>query len=397
MTDLRSHWTLDPAVTFLNHGSFGACPRPVLAYQSRLRDELEAEPVRFLARELEPRLDEALEVLGRFIGARGKDVAAVPNATAGVNAVLRSLELQPGDELLVTDHGYNACRNAVEFVAQRAGAKVVVANVPFPLRSPGEVVERVLARVGPRTRLALVDHITSPTALVFPIAALVRELDSRGVDTLVDGAHGPGLLELDLSAIGAAYYTGNCHKWLCAPKGAAFLHVREDRQAKVRPLIISHGANATRTDRSRFRLEFDWPGTFDPTAILSVPEAIRFLGGLLPGGWPALMAANRALALDGRDALCRALEIPPPAPDEMLAAMATVPLPGICRPEDGPFDPLQDVLYREHQFEVPMWVWPSPKARLLRICAQRYNAKEDFERLAALLPRLALTVPSPRA
>src|SRR5262245_23236209 len=241
---LARHWTLDPEIAYLNHGSFGATPREVLAEQQRLRERMEREPVLFLARELQTRIDEARAALAPFLGARNEDLVFIPNATTAVNAVLRSLAFQPGDEILVTNHGYNACRNAVEYVAQRSGARAVVAHVPFPLRSPDEVVETVLAAVTPRTKLALVDHVTSPTGILFPVEQLIVELRERGVPVLVDGAHAPGMVPLDLNALGADYYTGNLHKWVCAPKGAAFLWVRPERQQPIRPVVISHGANA---------------------------------------------------------------------------------------------------------------------------------------------------------
>ncbi|MCC6765225.1 MAG: aminotransferase class V-fold PLP-dependent enzyme [Deltaproteobacteria bacterium] len=384
-------WTLDPAVTYLNHGSFGACPVPVLARQAEWRARLERQPVQFMARELEGLLDEARTALAAFVGAAPGDLAFVPNATSGVNTVLRSLVFAPGDELLTTDHAYVACENALHFVAERSGATVVVAKVPFPLDGPAAVAEAVLARVTPRTRLALLDHVTSPTGLVWPIAELVAALAERGVETLVDGAHAVAMLPLDVSAIGAAYYTGNCHKWLCAPKTAAFLHVRRDVQALVRPLAISHGARLRRADRSRFLLEFDWTGTVDPTAYLSVPEAIRVLGSLLPGGWPALRARNRDLALAGRRLLCESLGIAEPAPESMIGSLAAVPVPdgSPAPPTSGPYrDPLQDALLAEAGIEVPVGPWPAAPRRLLRISAAAYNTIADYERLAVALPAL---------
>jgi isopenicillin-N epimerase len=282
------HWTIDDSIVFLNHGSFGACPKPVLEAQSELRARMERQPLQFISRDLEPLLDAARGELAAFVGADADDLAFVPNATAGVNTIVRSLEFQAGDELLTTDHAYNACRNALKLHEPR-GVKIVIASVPWPIRDEQQVIDAVMAAVTPRTKLFLLDHVTSPTGLIFPAAKLVKLLSDRGIDTIVDGAHVPGMLRLEVKAIGAAYYTGNCHKWLCTPKGSAFLHVRRDKQAAIRPLGISHGANAPRTDRSRFRLEFDWGGTVDPTPWLCIPVALKFFRELLPGGIPELM------------------------------------------------------------------------------------------------------------
>lgn len=378
-------WDLDPEVTFLNHGSFGACPRAVLQLQTELRQRMEREPVRFLHRDLEGLLDTARAALAEFVGCDADDLAFVPNATTGVNTVLQSLPLDPGDELLCTDHEYNACRNALERVAQRARARVVVAAVPFPIHSPQQIVDAVLAKVGPRTRLLLVDHVTSPTGIVQPVTELVAACAARGIDTLVDGAHAPGMLPLDLRALGAAYYTGNCHKWLCTPKGSALLFVRRDRQAQVQPLVTSHGRNSARADRSRFRLEFDFTGTADYTPFLCIPAALRFLAGLLPGGIPAVAAHNHALAVWARERLCAAVGTPPPAPATMLGSLAAVVLPTTDRPPLGPLglDPLQAALWDQHRIEVPVMRWTTPPLRLLRVAPQIYNSREQFEFLAA--------------
>lgn len=385
-------WMLDPKIVFLNHGSFGSCPALVLEYQQAIRDRFERQPVQFFVRELETLWDQARTALAHFIGADADDLVFVPNATTGVNTVLRSLRFESSDELLVTNHEYNACRNALDFVAERTGAKVAVAQIPFPLRSADQIVENILAALHPRTRLVLLDHVTSQTGVVLPLERIVASLSKRGIDVLVDGAHAPGMVPLDLKSLGAAYYTGNCHKWLCAPKGAGFLHVRRDRQPLIRPLVISHGANSSRQDRSRFLIEFGWMGTWDPSACLAVPEALRTVGSLVPGGWPRIMQQNRVLALAARNILCRALQIELPCPEELIGALASVPLPDAASvtPPSSPLyaDPLQDHLREEFQIEVPIIPWPAPPKRLLRVSAQLYNSLDQYERLASALVKL---------
>lgn len=390
-------WDLDPSILYLTHGTYGACPRPVLEAQRAMVAELETNPISFLSRELEERWDAARRGVADFLNADPEGLVAVPNATTGVATVLASLRLRPGDELLTDDHEYNATLNALATTAERAKATVVRVSIPLPIRHPEEVVEAFIAGVTPRTRIAMVSHVTSPSGLVFPIEAIVRELDRLGIDTLVDGAHAPGMLPLDLRALNAAYWTGNGHKWLCGPKTAGMLVVREDRRSGVLPLVTSHGRNDPRTDRPALWREFDWQGTLNPTAFLALPNAIRVIGGLDPGGWPAHMAANRALALGTRSLLNDRLALAPIAPESMVGSMASIRLPVDL--DDDEADRMSRAMAEEDHIEVPIVPFPvraarepgsPPSTTLLRISAQRYNQLGDYERLADALERRGL-------
>jgi isopenicillin-N epimerase len=375
-------------LVFLNHGSFGACPTPILDLQSRLRAALEASPVQFLWRHYEARLEPNREALAAFIGANPRNLVLVTNATTAVNAVVRSWPLRAGDEILTTNLDYNACRNVLLEAARVAGAKVVVAEIPFPVTGAGAVLEAILAAVTARTRFALIDHVTSGSALVLPIEEITRELADRGVAVLVDGAHAPGMLPLDLTTFQPAWYCGNLHKWVCAPKGCAFLWARDDCQAALQPAVISHGNNTPREGFSAFQDRFDWAGTFDPTAWLCLEETLRWLGQLLPGGWPAVMAHNHQLACEARRILCGALEVAPPCPAAMLGSMATIPLPARfqARQPAGRVAPEQARLYDEFQIEVPFVTIGN--LRCLRVSAHLHNAAPEYEFLAAAIGRL---------
>lgn len=387
---LRRHWGLAPGTVFLNHGSFGACPKPILRSQSEWRRKMEAEPIQFLWRHYEDLLEPARGRVAKFLGARPADLVFVTNATTGVNAVARSLNLRPGDEILTTTHDYNACHNVLARAVQEAKARLVTAQVPFPLQSADDITEAVLGSVTKRTRLAMIDHITSATALVFPVETLVRELEARGIDVLVDGAHAPGMLPLNLNRLRPAYYTGNLHKWVCAPKGAAFLWVREDRQSAVHPAVISHGHNTPRPGYSSFQDRFDWAGTFDPSAWLCAAEAIEWMGCLVPGGWSAIRKANHSLAIQARRLLCQELGLVPPCPETLLGAMATLPLPERfqAQPKNGKIDSEQLSLYDRFGIEVPFMRFGAPPRRFFRISAQLYNSLADYQRLAAALEKV---------
>lgn len=369
-------WGLNPKIACLNHGSYGACPVAVLELQQALRREMESEPDDFLRITLEARLNAARESLASFLDADPEGLVFVQNATAGVNAVLRSLNLQAGDEILATNVTY--CRKVLDFVADRSGARIVIAELPFPLSDEDRIVSTVLRCVSARTRFALLDHVTSATSVIVPISRLIRELQGRGIDVLVDGAHAPGMVPLSLVTLGSAYYVGNAHKWLCAPKGAGFLYVPSNRQLGLHPPVISHGYG------EGLRAEFDWTGTFDPTPWLCVPEAIRHIEGLVPGGWPEVITRNHALAVEARHCVLEALGQETPCPDSMIGSMASIPLPPGRKDSIGARDGSAELSawFRERGVRALLIDEPKP---ILRISAHLYNDMDQYRTLARLL------------
>ncbi|MHC4976141.1 MAG: aminotransferase class V-fold PLP-dependent enzyme [Planctomycetota bacterium] len=383
-----SDWALDPSVTNLDHGAFGNTPEPVREAQRQILRRVDANRTKFFIRDLEPMLEEARQSLAQHIGATPTNLVWVPNATAGVNTVLRSMPFEAGDELLVLNHSYRACINAFEFIATRHGATVRTIELPLPIHSEQHVVDTILDAVTDRTRLLLLDHITSPTGLILPIEPIVRQLESRAVHVLIDGAHGPGMVPLELEQLGASFYTGNCHKWICAPVGSAFLHVREDLHEHIVPLSISHRGHGNRHDKPRMLVDFDWVGTDDVSPYLTVPHAIEWGRSLMAGGWDAIRTHNRDMAINARRLLLDALATEPIAPESMLGSLATVRIPdGTPDPKPWPSytDHTQRALYEQHAIEVPIGHFPAPPHRTMRISAQVYNTPDQYERLADAL------------
>ena len=388
----KQHWNLDPSVTFLNHGSFGATPKVILAAQRALHDELERNPVDFFQRKLTSLLDASREAMADFVNADPAGIAFVQNSTTGINTVIHAHKFRPTDQLLVTNHEYNACHNALQHIARRDGAKVVVVDLPFPFKHKQQLVDAIMEKVTPMTRLALIDHVTGPTGVILPIEELIPQLHARGVETVIDGAHALGMLPIDLTKLDPTYYVGNCHKWMCGPKTSALLFVSKSRREKVRPLTISHGANASLDLRSRFHLEFDWMGTTDPTAQLVIPQVLDFFREHVPGGWAGLRAHNHALVLEGRNLLCHAFHSKHSAPDECIGSMATIALPG------GPSKRKKDTIHGQHELqvhlktdyniEVPIVSWGGDDKRWVRISAQLYNTTADYEKLVEALKTL---------
>lgn len=384
----RSLFALDPATTFLNHGSFGACPRTVLDHQTELRRILEADPVHFFLERMDPLLTASRAALSAFVGASPEDVVFVRNATSAVNAVVANLGLVEGDEVVATTHGYNACNNVLRFHAERVGATVRFVELPWPMTTVEAVVETLVAARGPRSRLLLIDHITSPTGLVLPIEPVVRAWEEAGVPVLVDGAHAPGQIPLSLDTLGASWYTGNLHKWVCAPKGAAFLHTRRDHQPETFPAVVSHGWNAPPGARSRYQAMFDWTGTDDPTPWLTVGRALEALPAETGLTWAQIMAHNRALALRGREVMLARLGGVPAAPDAFVGSMVALPLRADEEPPSGHplyLSPLQSRLYARRGVQVPIIPFPRPPQRVVRISAHVHNRVGDYEVLADAL------------
>ena len=332
-------------------------------------------------------MDRSRQAVGEFAGADPVGLAPVRNATTGIASVLRSFEplLRPGDQLLTTAHDYNAVRQILRYTAERTGAEVVVARVRFPIEGPDQVTEAVLTAVTPKTRLAVIDHVTSPTALVFPIEDIVSALEPD-IPVLVDGAHGPGQVPLAIDDLGASWYTGNLHKWVCAPKGAAFLHSRADRIEMTVPAVISHGYNIeVDSPEQKYHELFDWLGTDDFSAWAVVPDVLRLVGELETGGWDAVMKRNHDLVLEGRRLISETVASSVPAPDEMVGSMASVVLPEATGPDPGgDLSPMMDQLFDAGLSTIVM-NWPTWPSQLLRISAHLHNSVDDYLALAAML------------
>jgi isopenicillin-N epimerase len=379
--DLKSEWLLDPRITFLNHGSFGALPRCVFEEQTRWRLRIEAEPIEVLARRGYELIANVKREVGAFVGMHPADFGLVTNATDGINAVLRSLSFHPGDELLTTSHVYHAVRQTMKYVAGRAGAAYREIDLSIPIHSPTEVIDCVIRGLGHRTRLLVIDHVTSPTALVLPIKSIVEQCQARGIDVMVDGAHAPGMLPLDVPYIGATYYAGNLHKWTCAPKGSGFLWVRPDHQTEIHPLGISHHLN------EGFAREFDWQGTRDISGWLAIPRAMQFMSEL---GWEKTREHNHAMTVWVQEMLCEAWQAEPISPIDgaLLGSMATIQMPApLDQLRLDQMQALQRKLYDDHQIEVPLMRWSDRV--LIRPCCQVYNTPDEYERLAKVIATLA--------
>ena len=385
---MLQHWALDPSIVYLNHGTVGAPPLRVLAAQRAICEEIERQPARFLLRELAdveqidmrmpPRMRTAAAAVAAFVGADANDLAFVDNATSGCNAVLRSASFAPGDEILVADHGYGAVTKTAQYVAKRSGASVRTVELPYPGVTPESVVTAIEAAITPRTRMLVVDHITSGSSLVLPIAEIAARCRARGVVTLIDGAHAPGTLPLDLPALGVNFYTGNLHKWAMAPRSSAILWAAPECQADLHPTVISWGYELGMS------AEFDLTGTRDPSPWLAAPEGIAFMQEL---GLDAMRAWNHKLVYDSARMLSERWSVQIPAPESMYASMVTIPLPERFGTTQDAAMKLKDALLYDEHIESQIHAF---RGRVwLRLAAQVYNDASDFERLRVAIEKRA--------
>ncbi len=376
---IAAHWNLlRRDITFLNHGSFGACPQPVFETYQRWQRELEMQPVEFIARRQNGLLAEARMALGAYLGVAGDDLIFAPNVTHALNIVAHSLRLEPGDEVLGNDHEYGAIERVWRYHTERQGAHYVNCQLPLPLHDPQQIVDTLWAHVTPRTRVIAVSHITSPTALIFPVTEICRRARAAGIITVVDGAHAPGQIALDAAAIDADFYGGNCHKWLCAPKSAGFLYARPEHQAALEPLVVSWGWRARVPGGALFREHFDYTGTSDVAAYLSVPAAIAFQH---EHDWPAVRAACHALLRDARGRVAALTGLPPICPDDAawFGQVAALPLPAAVEPHLARLCP-------EFGIEIPTYRWN--EHLFARVSIQAYNTPADVDRLVAAVAQM---------
>ena len=386
---LAKYWSLDPDITFLNHGSYGVCPLPVREAQNRYRALMEQEPVRWFMQHLERHMDASRVRLSQLLNCPAEGIGFLPNATVAISTILHSIDFRPGDEVLVNDHEYMSVVNELNRLGHRRGIRPVLPSLPFPVQSPDQIVAGVLSAVTPRTRLVILSHITSPTALVMPVEKIVAALRQRGIPTLVDGAHAPGCIPVDINAIGCTYYVATLHKWLCTPKGAGFMWAHPATHASLRPLALSSRGHQPHPTRPLYLRDFDYLGTDDYTPIACVPDAIDFWTNVVPGGLPEVMQRNHAMALEARQILCKALGQTPACPDAMVPTMVTIPLPPLPdRLRNAPTvfgDPLQDRLVSEHHIQVPVWTSDLFGLRFMRLSCQLYNTLDEFRHLADVL------------
>lgn len=387
----EKHWNHDKNIVFLNHGSFGSCPNAILDLQTQIRTRTELDPIRELVSNFESNYNENKIALAQFVSCNPNDLVLMKNTTSGANTILNSLTFNEGDEILTHSHAYGACINVLKHYAEKKNCKLVIAEIPFPISSEDEIFTAILNLVSTKTKFVLLDHVTSATGIIFPVEKLTKEIESRGIEVLIDGAHAPGMIDLNIDSLGASYYIGNCHKWVCSPRGSALLHVRKDKQSKIHPLQISHYNDLHEGTDAHWSAQFVWPGTDDYSTYLLLKDSIHYMENIF-GSWEALRKQNRTLCLEARKMICEKLNIEIPTPDSMIGHLASMPVQYNAKAPDKFFNmntSLKLQLMDEYKIQIPVFYFDKKNPKLLlRISVQAYNSMEQFEYLSECMRKI---------
>ena len=376
---LKDQFFLDPDITFLNHGSFGACAKPVYEDLLNWQLQMEREPVKFFEDTIFDALKKSRQVLGNYINCPADDLVYFPNPTTAINAAARSLKLEPGDEVLSTNHIYGALDRTWKYICNKNEAEFVKADIPFPIQSKDEFLNSFFAAVTSKTRVIFLSHITSMTAMIFPVEEVVEFARENNILSIIDGAHVPGHIPLNINTLNPDIYTGACHKWMCSPKGTSFLYVKKELQENIHPLVVSWGWESENPSDSQFLDWHEWQGTRDMSAFLTIPEAVKFMDD---NDWPNVSRKCRKMVIQTRNQLLNYLNISPPCPDDWLGQMASIPMPF-----NDAFE-IKNALLNKYHIQVPIFTWEGKV--YLRYSIQAYNSESDLEKLLSAIKELLL-------
>lgn len=388
-SDYAKHWNLDPKIVFLNHGSFGATPAKVLEKQSEYRRMMEYEPVHFFMDIMPELYDISKRSLSEFLGAEPDNMVFVQNTTTGVNQILNSFPVKQGDEWLVSSHAYGACKNAMEHYAGKHKIRLQVADIPFPFENDEAILKAIEQKISKNTRLMLIDHVSSATGSIFPVTGIIELLRSKGIKVLIDGAHAPGMMDVNIEETGADFYVGNCHKWLCAPKGSAFMFAKEEYRDIVKPLVISHFNDTDINGPSHWANQYMWDGTHDFSQYFCVKDSIEFMNGIHDKGWKGIMDHNHKMAWQAARIISDSTGFELPVSERYIGSMVTIPVPdgeeGFPKFNENP--PLKRKLFEKYHIQIPVYTFPAVPRQWIRISAQLYNSLEQYEYLAEILSK----------
>ncbi len=384
---LATHWSMNPNIVYLNHGSFGGTPTYVTNSQRALQTEMEYEAIEYFIDKLPTYLNTSKLALANFVGTDANNIVYTQNTTTGINCILSSMPSQVGDEWLTTNQSYGACVHALKQYAYQKGCTVVTAQIPYPVQNDVEIVAAFEAAITPKTKVALVDYITSATALILPIKKIITLLQSKGIKVVVDAAHAPGMVNFSIDELQPNYFVANCHKWICSPKGSAFMYVAPQHQDDVKPLVISHYNDTAEGTAAHWSNQFMWDGTHDYSTYITVKTALEYMPTLIEGGWAAIKNHNHNLVLTAAHTIANALQVQLPTTDAMVGSIVNIPMPNGKKPKHSFHSntELKNILFEKYKIEVPIFMYPHAPQQWLRLSAQLYNSMEQYNYLLACL------------